>query len=198
MSNTISTNDLITVDIHIEGVRPLLIHRGGLANPLDEHAKSIKEISKKRVKSDADYAELARREFIGSLYWDEEIGPYVPSEMVEATIIGGGKKSKLGSTLKSGLQINEERIPIQYDGVRTIEGMHDIGMYLDSIVKVGQAKTTRRRPMFVNWSMDCTATIDPTLLDVAQVQMSIDSAGRVVGMGDWRPRYGRFTASVAA
>jgi hypothetical protein len=199
-TSTTSTNDLglLEVQITIEGARPLLVHRGGLANPLDPHAKNIKSLSSKRGKTDDDIAELAKREWTGSLYFDEEIGPFLPAEMIEASIVAGGKKHKLGTLLKSGFQVEEMRIPIEYDGPRTLEGLEADGYWLDAVVKVGQAKVVRRRPMFTNWSATFTASVDPTVLDLAQVALAANTAGRLVGMGDWRPRYGRYTAQIAA
>lgn len=190
---------LTPVSVRVTGTRPLLVHRGGLANPLDPHAKAISEIAKKRNKTDADYAELARREWIGSLYYEDDIGPFIPAEMMEACIVAGGKKHKLGTAIKQAFQVEGDgRIPIEYTGPRKLAALEKEGdaFFLDSMVKVGMSKTTRRRPMFKKWGLTFDAVLDPTVLDKDQISLAIETAGRLVGLGDWRPRYGRFSAVV--
>ena len=190
--------DLAQVEVLIEGTRPLLVHRGGLANPLDPHSKAIAEVSKKRGKSESDHLEIALREWRGSFYYSDDLGPYLPAEMLEACVVGGGKKHRLGTALKSGFSIDNDAVPIEYDGPRDLDGLEAAGdqFYLDSIVKVGQAKLVRRRPMFTDWAVRFTATYDPSVLDLALIEQATATAGRLVGMGDWRPRYGRFTSKI--
>ena len=43
----------------------MLLHNGQMANPLNKWAKLMKQISSKRAKTDADYEEMARIEFLG-------------------------------------------------------------------------------------------------------------------------------------
>ena len=197
--STTNALQLPTVEVILTGTRPLLIHRGGLANPLDPHSQSIREISKKRTKTEADYAELARREWRGSLYYDPELGPVIPAEMLEACLVAGGKKHKLGTTLRAGAQVEESVLPIEYDGPRDLDTLEADERYrLDSVVKVGQAKTTRRRPRFPEWQIRATIVLDPTTVDVSSIELALATAGRLVGLGDWRPRFGRFDSKVAA
>jgi hypothetical protein len=195
------TNDLglIEAQIVIEGIRPLLMHRGNMANPLDPHAKALKALSGKRGKTEQDLLEIAETEWRGGLYWSEELGPYLPAEMLEASIVAGGKKHKLGTAIKQAVQIIEDAVPLEYDGPRDIEGLMAAGdrFYMDAVVKVGMAKVVRRRPIFHQWKATFNVEIDPTVLDVRQVELAVNTAGRLLGMGDWRPRYGRFVAKVS-
>ena len=63
----------------IEGVDPILMHNGQLANPRNSYAKSMKAISSKRNKTGDDFDELARLEFCGGLYMTDGNGkPCVP------------------------------------------------------------------------------------------------------------------------
>lgn len=52
----------------------MLMHNGQLADPSNEWARAIKEISGKRAKTAADYEEMARLEWLGSLYLNQH-GP---------------------------------------------------------------------------------------------------------------------------
>ena len=85
-----------TLEVHIQGVVPLILHNGQLVNPLNPISKEMKKISSKRAKTESDYEELARLEFMGSLYLNEKKEPVIPGECIEATLINAAKKSKKG------------------------------------------------------------------------------------------------------
>ena len=61
----------------LTGVSPLVKHNGRLANPWDPMAKALKAVAGERAKTDADFEELARIEFLGGLYVCEN-GPCIP------------------------------------------------------------------------------------------------------------------------
>lgn len=54
----------------------------------------------------------------------------------------------------------------------------------------------RTRPMFRQWMLEAVAELDSGLLSVEQLQAIADDAGSMVGLGDYRPRYGRFECAV--
>jgi len=95
---------------------PLLMHNGQTADPTNKWAKALKQVSSKRVKTDADYEEMARIEFLASLYMDAN-GPILPPNMIDAMIVNAAKKSKEGQVAKSGcFCLNVARL--DYDGPR--------------------------------------------------------------------------------
>jgi hypothetical protein len=63
-------------------------------------------------------------------------------------------------------------------------------------VKVGMAKVMRTRPIFRNWSINAIAQYDPDVLNLRDVEEIATDAGKLVGLGDWRPKHGRFEAEV--
>ena len=86
---------LPAVQIHFQGVSPLLCHNGQTADPRNTYSKAIKAISGKRKKVDADYDEMARLEWLAGLYRiDGDL--VIPDYVIESTMIGGAKKSKRG------------------------------------------------------------------------------------------------------
>jgi hypothetical protein len=56
----------------------------------------------------------------------------------------------------------------------------------------------RTRPIFNDWSATFSVCIDTEVVDLPTVKQSLEAAGRLVGIGDWRPgapkggSYGRF------
>ena len=64
-------------------------------------------------------------------------------------------------------------------------------------VVVGKARILRCRPCFAKWRMKVALEVDAAILTTAQVRESLALAGRIVGIGDYRPEkgggFGRFT-----
>lgn len=177
----------------LTGASPLVMHNGQLANPLNSFAKAMKRVSSKRAKTDADHEELARLEFLGGLYVGED-GPCIPGELVEAALIVAAKKSKRGPQAKVGL-LSDGNHRLDYDGPRDTDALWaDERFRLVAGVRVGQARVMRTRPIFRDWSATIFVDFLPGQLNRAEVAEMVRTAGEVVGFGDWRPRFGRFTA----
>lgn len=181
----------------ITGIGPLLQHSEALANPMNPVAKEMAAISKKRGKSDTDFEDLAKIEFKGGMYHDPEIGPYVQAIAVERCLFDSAKREKLGTTFKSYVQCSDDRLPIQYDGPRDIEGLWSAGFFDQRMVKIQMSKTLRTRPKFpIGWKLDIPIMFDEVAVDRAQIVRCMERAGEAIGLGDFRPRFGRFTVKV--
>lgn len=185
--------------ITITGTATLLMHNSRLANPLDPAAKALKAVTGKRGKTDENHEEIARLEHAGSLYFDADLGPYMPGDNIWRALYDAAKKSKRGPRIKEGVFISSDINPLAYDGPRTIDGLWSDENYRHlASVKVQTSRTMRCRPQFRTWACRARGTLDTSLLDLAELRDIADTAGNLVGLGDWRPRYGRFTATIEA
>lgn len=184
----------------ITGTRPLLMHNGRLADPLDPHAKALKELSAKRNKTDDDLIEMGHREWLGSLYWDDEQGACIPGQMLEATLRDGAKFRKLGKAMTQAVMIDEFTVPLEYDGPRQMAKLwQDLRFSLRAGVKVGQQRVIRTRPKFpIGWSVEFGVEYAEDRVNVEDIDRALMDAGQFIGLGDWRPRYGRFTVERVA
>lgn len=183
---------LVEVKCKIRGVAPLLMHRGGLANPLDKWARASKKVSAKRKKTDEDIEELARLDFMGSLYWDEENGVHIPAEAIEACIRDGAKKNKRGKDIQSGVFCNSNVASLQYEGPKEPQKLFDKGFFDTRAVSVNRSKVMRTRPRFNKWSCTFTLSVNTSVIDPEDVLAALEDAGAIKGLCDYRPRYGRF------
>jgi hypothetical protein len=188
-----------TFKVEISG--PALIqHNGRLANPRDPYTKALKEITGKKKKSDEDHEEASRREFQGSLYHDDDIGPYLPGEALQTMLVEGSRKAKQGREFVS-VSVEEDRVPLKYKGPRDRDGLWNDERFVHTVAaKVQAARVMRTRPLFRGWKATFTITIeDDATINPEDVERALCVAGRVVGLGDWRPgsprggRYGRFS-----
>ena len=187
--------------ITLEGTGALLMHNARLSNPLDPAAKAIKKVSGKRNKTEDDHAEMAHLEFIGSLYYDPDAGPFIPGANIWRALYDGAKKSKRGPKVKEGLLITSDVNPLAGYG-RAGKSRDAEALWADenfrhfASAKVGQVRVTRCRPIFRTWKVEAEGNIDVNVLDFAEVEQIAETAGNLIGLGDWRPRFGRFTATV--
>lgn len=174
-------------------VSPLLMHNERLADPLDPISIEIAKLSRKRSKTEADHLEIARLEFAGGMYFDEELGPVVPAWNIIRSIQDAAKRHKFGTDVLRALIPIEPFFPVQYDGPRTIAELWDDGRFASrKSVGVSRRRVMRTRPVFVDWQVEGDIEIDLTVLDVEKVNQFIDEAGRYIGLCDNRPLYGRF------
>jgi hypothetical protein len=187
--------------IKITGSTPLLMHSGRLADPLDKATKALKAAGKKpaRTRTDEDFEEMARLEFVGSAYYDPDLGPFVPGENIERCLLDAARLSRQGKLIERGVLVTSDVNPLAYKGPRDLAGLWDDEQFrlIRGVRNPGQSgRVMRCRPIFPHWSVDALGTYDPSIIDLAPLQEIAEIAGRLIGLGDWRPRYGRFAATI--
>lgn len=190
-----------SITITLTGDRPLLMHNARLSDPLDDIVKAMKPISKKGAKkTEDDIEELARLEFLGSLYWGDDFGfpgagPVIPGENFYRLLVDAGRLSKEGKKIERGVQIQTIAAPVLYNGPRDVDGLWaDKNFVSRKSVKVQTSRVIRTRPQFLNWELDFDLSFDTTIIDREDVVRLSQAGGNYVGLGDWRPVYGRFNA----
>lgn len=183
------------------GTRPLLVHNVQLASPLNRYAKALKAANSKRTKTDEDRVAIARIEFEGSLYFDSEIGPYVPSQNVLAALVEGGRLTKAGKKVERGVMVDDLVLPLIYRGPRDVDGLWGNGEseFVDMrTVVIMRNKIDRCRPIFKEWAFEADITIDPSVIDLDEFEEVSRNAGAMAGIGDYRRLFGRFSTEVQA
>lgn len=181
------------------GTTPLLMHNARLSNPLDDVVKSMRRITGKRKKTEEDYEELARLEHMGGLYFDPEVGPYLPGQNFERCLLDAARLTKAGKKIERGVFVETDVNPIAYDGPRTVEGLWaDLNFRFMASAKVGSNRVTRTRPHFRQWLAEADGVYDPEIIDLDELADIAGTGGRLIGLGDWRPRFGRFEVTMKA
>ncbi len=176
--------------VTLEGIAPLFLHNGRLANPLNRWAIALKEVASKRNKTDADHLEMARIEWYGSLYTDDEARVCIPGENIESVMVEGAKKLKLGPRVKAGV-ISPGLWRIEYQGPTNPDEMWMSGKFTDTRgVRIGRNRVMRTRPIFREWRLTCDLLYMG--LNPKEVIGALKAAGEQVGLGDFRPKFGRF------
>ncbi len=181
-----------TLKVTIKSNGPMMMHNGQLADPLNAYTKALKACTAKRKKDDDDQEDIAEAEFQGGLYHDPEIGPFIPGGMLDAMLTDGAKKRKMGKEFKAGVTVTEEEVQLKYKGPRERKALWADESFRDRRgVKVGQARVIRTRPVFKEWSL--TFHIEIEDINPSEVAEALEIAGRKCGIGDYRPRFGKFS-----
>ena len=184
------------IKFRITGTKPLLMHSDKFADPLNPATKAHKELTSKRKKSDEDHEAIAKSEWLGGLYYDEDLGPYLPGVMLDAVIVSGAKLSKLGTHVKRSVEVMDFKVPLVYDGPRTPQELWDARFYDARSVKVQAARLMRYRPLFMSWSAEFDVVFDEESINQEQVVKCLVDGGLYAGIGDYRPKFGRFSVEV--
>jgi len=186
-----------TMTVRITGTSPLLMQAETLANPLHPLTKAHKAVSGKRKKSEDDYLWLMESEWSASMYYDEVVGPFIPAINLEATIAEAGKINRLGKTIKQAVQVLTDKAKLEYSGPREKAKLWKSEKHADVRgVNVGGKKIMRCRPIFLEWAAQFEVSFMEDVLDRADLIRTIEEAGRRIGIGTYRPRFGRFSVEV--
>lgn len=175
----------------------MLMHSDRFANPLDPFTKAHKELTVVRKKTDENHIAIARSEFIGSCYWSKQNGFFIPSQNMEALLIGAAKLCKLGVKFKQGVRVLEDVLPLDGFGTITPEKLWEDPDHIDVRgVKINNVKIMRYRPIFKKWSIAATIAFNEDVVSESDVKKALLDGGNLIGLGDYRPRFGRFDTEV--
>ena len=216
-----------TAKVTITGTMPLLMHADSIewADQMEEWKNDPDNKGKSKAGDDRTPA----YRWIGYLNFDDpQTGVVtIPSEYIMRSIMGGaalvptGKgKGTYKALSQSGLLCSDFHWPLLVKGkpigmarIQEIgklptykaqaEAVRDLGFSLFAKrARVGTSKHIRVRPRFDNWAAQGEILITDDAIDKRTLQKILDLAGRLKGMGDWRPGsptpgpFGMYTASV--
>jgi hypothetical protein len=155
--------------------------------------KEIAKISGKRKKTDSDLNEIARLEWYGGLYTNKD-KPCINAESLEAAMVEAAKRFKLGKATKVCVYCLDN-YPLQFpDQDKSLEWLWESGKYVSRLrVQLSRGSSLiRTRPRFDEWAADITIRFDDERINPAQIRDILVAAGDSVGIGDFRPKFGRF------
>jgi fructose/tagatose bisphosphate aldolase len=185
-----------TIKVKWTGIRPLVMHNGLMADPTNPLVRRIKEITSKGSKklTDADYEERDRLEWEAGLYWDSNDGLIMPSDNIERCIQLGAQKSRIGKDVQAAVFCAVPHVVINYTGPKDMEKLYaDPRFTLRKGVAVQKSRIIRIRPMIpTGWSMTFDVEFDEGIVNPKNLMKAMADAGSLVGLGDWRPKFGRF------
>ena len=189
--------------ISVIGISPLLQNNPQTVDPFNHYAKSKKAITNKRTaKTDDDLLELGNLETESKLYFDDEIGVYIPATWItEAIICTGFSVAKIGrAKMRGGLFATEPKIKLKYRGMNKVKTITDVVMNSEfrhrMLLKQGQVRVPKDAPIFHDWSFETAVEFDDTVVDMGSLRRIVERSAKYGGFGDYRPTFGRANAEV--
>lgn len=184
-----------SISVKLEGAAPIVLHNGQLADPLNEWAVELSKISRKKKKTEDDHLAMSRTEWLGGLYTDQDGDVCIPGEMIEAMLKKGAQKNKMGKLAEAGVLVDDSpklvyEGSVKADKLETLFG--DKRFTLRVGVRIGTSKVMRTRPIFRKWSLAFDVQYLPDVVSASDVRDSLEWASKAIGLGTWRPKYGRF------
>lgn len=182
---------MFEVTLTMKGERPLIVQSDRGVNPLDNLVREKKKLTGLRKKTDEHHELISRIEFELGLYWDDSLGPYVPTGNIHKALVEGARQSKLGKLIEQGCFPRDVRVPILYEGPREIEALYKSPDHVYTVsVGVSGKRVMKTRPRFPEWALNPTFYLDPDKLDVDVFAHIADVTGRFIGIGERRPGKG--------
>jgi hypothetical protein len=198
----------------IEGSRELLLNSSAGMNPRNPILKTIEPIKGRRGKNKTELIvdSLEKADWLSSGIWNQSgktwlegenfmfsgyDQPVLPAEYLCRAAQNAATATKSGTKVKQAL--SEGHTPdakIIYDGPTDAEEMwmDDQCRFIDSrSVVIQRARIMRTRLRIpTGWMAQVELTLDTTIMDIEQLKNILIDAGRRVGVGDFRPKFGRF------
>jgi hypothetical protein len=179
----------------ITGTAPLLLRNGLIADQANPRAMALKQITSKRIKTESDAEELAHREWLASLYLVDG-KPIMPSRNLWSALHVGARKTRQGPLIMEGVFI-DGLMSITHNGPEDIKDLWaDKRFVHQCMMPLGDTRIKRTRPIFERWEITADVHFLTEIIDAATLIAIAQTTGYRVGLGDWRPRFGRFSVEV--
>jgi hypothetical protein len=121
----------------------------------------------------------------------DEVGMYLPSSHVEASLKKAASEFKKGrktykEAVLSGVFVDEEKL---YLGKKTWDEIDR------RPVVIQRNRIVKSRPKFNSWEVSFTITFNDQIVPADILKDILIEAGATKGVGDYRPKFGRFSVS---
>ena len=190
------TSSRETLRVRLRGTAPLLMRSSRLADPLDEFTIALERLTRKRIKLRADHMAIAKTEWAGGM-WTSDGAPCVPGAAIASCLLQAAKARKAGASVRAGVSV--AGLPLlAYDGPKDLEELwEDERFRLRVPVRIRGIRTMRTRARFPNWSLETEIRYLPSLVARRDLLDDLVVGGDTIGLGDWRPVFGSFSAEIA-
>jgi hypothetical protein len=183
---------MYTISVHVQGTAPLMQHRFPIPD-LDDMSKGGTKVTGAK-----DYTQEWREYFYATK--DGEI--YQPAAHFEAAMVkaavnfritGKGRKT-YKDLFRAAVFVTPEQIPHGVKVPDELDTDADKTLYLDMRpVVVVRARVVRIRPTFkAGWKLNFQIEVIDDQIAPELVNDVLLLAGKSVGIGDFRPKFGRF------
>lgn len=201
------------INLRLSGIGSgILLHNNRSVNPTDSFARYFKSHTPKSSDSDQKFIDHHIREWFAYIYTDKQIDCstngeisvsdeklIIPHYMIQACFRKGASALKsLGKKFSAGVMVSDNSFLMHSKVTLSLEEQANVCRFQNVVVVNKTSSIIRVRPYFTQWYTDIQLDCDTQIINKQQIIDSINIAGRLCGLGDWRPNrsgiYGRFEA----
>lgn len=192
-----------TLMVSVTGIAPLLLNNPQTVDRFNKFSKRMAEINAKKTRrTDEDYHELGDLEVESKIYFDDDLGIYVPSRWIMAAMCKvSNKVAKIPKAdIRASVFPTEDKVSLKYDKSELVKTPADIVgntfFRHKMLLPQGQVRIAKHAPIFHKWSFEFELEFDDTVLDSSDMTRILEHACLRGGFGDFRPTFGRAKAEV--
>ena len=187
---------LETIRMKWVGMRPLIMNNPRSVDPFDEFTIQRKILTAKKGKDMTveNLRELDLVSWRAGVYWDDEEGFIIPSANLERAMQVGAQKSRKGKECQATVMLKGTHAKVHYKGPKHKADLEtDPNFRLRMPMVIDKRRIMKVRPMIpTGWQIFPEFEFDPTVIDKSSLLTAAHNLGRLIGLGDWRPKFGRF------
>lgn len=187
-----------TLRYEITGTQPLLFNNPQCVDKFNKYSQLKKPlISRGSKRTEDEESELQELEIRSKIYWNKELGIYVPSTWVSASLnkVSFSTTKIAKGTMRGSVFMNEPQLKLTYKGMNLVKEPVDIVKNIDfkhsMILPQGQVRLLKVFPIFHNWSFTGTLDYDDSVVMFHDLKLMFEKAAHYNGFGDFRPSFGR-------
>lgn len=198
-----------TIKLTWTGIRPLIMSNPqtvAITNPYTKEARRLNTLLKKQRKADSDKLmeeteEAQRRnDFKSSAYFDSE-GFYLPDTVIIACLKESAKALRKGKDIDRAVMVSDLKARIECKRYKTLDAaFEDEDFRLEGPCRIppktGALIWKCRCQIPTGWKLSFSLEFEESMIAKGDLEDISDSAGKMVGIGGWRPRFGRFTSEM--
>lgn len=188
---------MYTIDVTITGTAPLLQHKFPL-----ETLHGLMDGARRKTGS-VNYAQ----EWLATMYTRDGLliqpATHIEAALVRAASgfrIKGSRNKTYKDLMKAYVLVSPDEIPHQRDDMPVpapgpelaLHPTDHLSVNVQRVIVARSAVARARLQISAGWDLDFTITVNDDQIPPDVVQTILVEAGRAVGIGDYRPRYGRF------
>lgn len=188
--------------ITVTGIGPLLQNNPQTVDPFNRYSKMKKPLTSKKAKTEEDLIELGNLDTESKLFFDPQIGVYVPTKwLTEQIVTSAFGIIKVGKDkMRGGIFATEDKAKLTYEGMNKVKAISDI-VYDPQfrhrmILPQQNIRIAKDFPIFNKWSFSTVLEFDDTVVDLTGLTSIVKRSAMYVGFGDFRPTFGRAKAEV--
>ena len=183
----------------VAGINELRMNNPQTADSLNKYAKKIKALRAVKKKTDADEELLRNMEVESKLYFNEDVGVWIPTTWIIAAI---GKLSHkqikvAKADIRGAVFMNGTKMKLTYQDMKKVKKIEDLVLNpffrSTELLKQGMVKIPKSIPTFNNWSFEIDLDFDEEVITELEIERVLTLAVTRHGFGDFRPTYGRGT-----